>query len=160
MRGLVGGPWGFWLLLSRGPGNREGGGSWESGLNNLYTIKGQYDTLVETSPEVLPGRRDGMGREDSWAWDRSLRGFHALGRGSLSPQSCLQKRWRYSTEMLKEPCLLAGHPSLCVHSLVQEECELDSHPELCYSLSQAKGQDVPFWKSFPWMRALKLREAK
>lgn len=54
---------------------------WETSLYHLYTINGQCDRLVETPPEVLPGRRSGVGREDFWAGDP--RGFHVWGRGSL-----------------------------------------------------------------------------
>lgn len=67
------GPWGIWLLLSWDPGDKEGGGSQESGFYNLYTIKGQYESHVETPPGVLPVRGDCVGGEDVGTGERSLR---------------------------------------------------------------------------------------
>lgn len=78
---------------------------------NLYTIKGQYDRLVETPPEVRPRRRDGVDGEDFWAGEGSLKSFHVCGRGILFSNPLAEIpaiffKNAYST------CLQAACPSL------------------------------------------------
>lgn len=94
------GPWGLYslgTLWRRGLGV----GSWESSLYNLYTIKGQYDRLVEIPPEVRPGRRDEVDGEDFWAGEGSLKDFHVGGEQPVLKPACrnlsvlLQKRLQH-----------------------------------------------------------------
>jgi hypothetical protein len=68
---------------------------------NLYTIKGQYDRLVETPPEVRPRRRDGVDGEDFSAGEGSLK-FPCVGEVSYS-QTRLQKSPRFSSKTLTAP---------------------------------------------------------